>query len=146
MTDDKTSTTTAPSFEERKKALIAQGALRRREVDKSIDIVRANLHVDKLARNAVNHLTSTAYNSVENMFGMKNLRARNLKKFLPLAATAYSIISRRNLGGPILRGVGIVGALSTGAFLWWRHRKNDKAARAREFHSTPYPDYVDPGR
>ena len=137
MTDDKTNTAAPLSFEERKKALIAQGALRRREIDKSIDIVRANLHADRLARNAVNHVTSAVYSRVENMFGMTSFRAGNLKKFLPLAATVYSIVRRRNLGGPIVRGVGIVGALSAGAFMWWRHHNKVKATPARWFHRAP---------
>jgi len=145
MNDNKKSAPGELSFEDRKKVLIAQGATRRREVDRSIDIVRTNLHVGRLAKSAVSHLTSAASDKVENMLQSHGLTVgnvgSNIKRYLPLAATAYSIIKRRNLGTPLLKGAGILAALSGGAYLLWQRRQ---AAHAADGAMSAYPDYLDP--
>ena len=68
MSDTKKPATTQ-SFEERKKALIAQGASQRAKIDASIVIIRENMHADKLAKNAMNHVTAKVYGAVDKMFG-----------------------------------------------------------------------------
>ena len=130
MTDEKKPHDTAPSepsFEIRKKALIAQGAARRKDITKSIDIVRDNLHADKLAKHAVNHVTNAAYNTVENLLDLRGLRNGNFRKLLPLAASVYSIVTKRNLVKPVLKGTAAVAGLSGGLFLFWRHKQKQKA-------------------
>lgn len=131
MTDNKSTTTNELSFDERKKALIAQGASRRREADRSIDIVRTNLHVEPLVKSAVAHLTTAATNKVEHMFYRRGITARNLggnfKRYLPLAATAYAIIKRRKLLKPLLKGTGVLAALSGGAYMLWQRKKRAEA-------------------
>jgi len=145
MTDNKISLTGELSFDERKKALIAQGAARRREADRSIDIVRTNLHVDRLAKSAVTHLANAASDKVENIFQSRGLTVRNvggnIKRYLPLIATAYSIIKRRNLGMPLFKGIGILAALSGGAYLLWQRKQ---AAQTADGAISAYPTYLDP--
>ena len=118
------------SIEERKNILIAQGALRRNNIDASIDIVRANLQAERLARNAVNKLTTAAYSAVEGFFDWNTLRNGDIKKLLPLAMSAYSIITRRKLLVPILRGTAVVAGVSAGAFFLLRHKQRVRAAEA----------------
>ena len=101
MTNDKTAQGGGSSFEERKKALIAQGAARRREIKESMHVVRDNLHANKLAKNAVGHLTGAAYGAVEKIFGTPNLRSASLRRIVPLAASIYSIVSKRKMIKPI---------------------------------------------
>ena len=145
MTDSKSNGVNELSFEERKKALIAQGATRRRETDRSIDIVRTNLHVDRLAKSAVSHLTSAASDKVEHMLQSSGLTVGNVRnnitRYLPIAATAYSIIKRRNLGRPLLKGAGILAAVSGGAYLLWQRRQ---ATQDAEDAMAAYPNYLDP--
>ena len=149
------------SFEERKKALIAEGAKKRSQVDASIEVVRENLHADRLAKTAVNHLATAAYGAVDNVFGLGRLRSgiasanvgeyfsghrmgklmRNAKRFLPLATTAYSIIKRRKLVGPVLKGAAVAAALS-GGYIVWKSRRHQHAVQA-DMHD--YSAYTDPG-
>ncbi len=127
MTDSKTPHVVEPSFEARKKALIAQGAARRKDIGQSIDIVRDNLHADKLARQAVNHMTNAAYNTIENLLDLRGLRNGNFRKLLPLAATVYSIVTKRKLVKPVMKGTAAVAGLSAGLFLFWRHKQKQAA-------------------
>ena len=118
------------AIEERKKILIAQGALLRNNIDASIGIVRANLRAERLARNAVNKLTTAAYNAVEGFFDWNTLRNGDIKKLLPLAMSAYSIITRRKLLAPILCGTAVVAAISASTFFLWRYKQRVRAAKA----------------
>lgn len=127
MTDAKTPQATEPSFEARKKALIAQGAARRKDIEQSIDIVRDNMHADKLAKLAVNHVTNAAYTTMENLFDLRGLRNGNFRKLLPIAASVYSIVAKRRLVMPVMKGTAAVVGLSGGLFLFWRHKQKQKA-------------------
>ena len=149
------------SFEERKKALIAEGARMRSQVDASIKVVRTNLHADRLAKTAVSHLAAAAYSAADRVFGIGRLRSGiasanvgdyfsgrgmgklmiGAKRFLPLATTAYSIIKRRKLVGPVLKGAAVAAALS-GGYVVWKSRRHQHAVQA-DMHG--YPAYTDPG-
>ena len=128
------------SLEERKKFLIAQGAIRRNNIAASVDIVRANLQAERLARNAVNKLTAAAYSAVEGLFDWNTLRNGDIKKLLPLAMSAYSIITRRKLVVPILRGTAVVAGISAGAFLLWRYKRLGRVAKADAMTAAQYQD------
>ena len=127
MTDVKTPPVAEPSFDDRKKALIAQGTARRKDIEKSIHIVKDNLHADKLAKLAVNHVTNAAYGTIENLLDLRGLRNGNFRKLLPLAASVYSIVTKRNLVKPVMKGTAAVAGLSGGLFLYWRHKQKQKA-------------------
>ena len=127
MTDVKTPQATEPSFEARKKALIAQGAARRKDIGQSIDIVRDNLHADKLAKQAVNYVTNATYNTIENLLDLRSLRNGNFRKLLPLAASIYAIVTRRKLVKPVMKGTAAVAGLSGGLFLYWLHKQKQNA-------------------
>ncbi|GAC1408194.1 MAG: hypothetical protein NVSMB6_06900 [Burkholderiaceae bacterium] len=148
MTNDKPALVSGTSFADRKKALIAQGAARRRDVKESVHIVRDNLHANKLAKNAVGHLTGAAYSAMEKVFHTNNLRSASLRKMIPLAASVYSIVSKRKMIVPILRGAAIVGSVSAGAVGIWRYKKKTREADAQtraEAAALGYPNYIDPG-
>ncbi len=136
-----------PSYEQRKKALIEQGAARRHGIAAAVDIVRDNLHADRLAKNAVSQFTSAAYSAFENTFGWQHLRnsslTGNLKRFLPLATTVYSIVTRRKLVAPILRGAAVLAGVSAAAYFIWHRKQRTRAAALED--SAEYADYLDPG-
>lgn len=130
------------TYEQRKKALIAEGAIRRQEIDHSRDIVRANLHADVIAKNAVSHFTTAAYAAVDNVFSWNSLRNGNLQTLLPFAASAYSLVTKRKLIVPILRGAVVLSAVA-GAVYMLAIKK--RAPRARTVSPVSPPDYLDPG-
>ncbi len=144
MTDTAKPTVAAahPTYEQRKKALIAEGAMRRREIDHAQDIVRANLHADVIAKNAVSHFTTAAYAAVDNIFSWNSLRNGNLQTLLPFAASAYSLVTKRRLVVPILRGAVVVSAIGGAVYLLARKKK---APRVATVLPVSPPDYLDPG-
>lgn len=130
------------TYEQRKKALIAEGAMRRHEIDHARDIVRANLHADVIAKNAVSHFTTAAYAAVDNVFSWNSLRNGNLQTLLPFAASAYSLVTKRKLIVPILRGAVVLSAIG-GAIYVLAIKK--RAPRAATVLPVSPPDYLDPG-
>lgn len=145
MTDTKNNGTEL-SYADRKKALIAQGAERRKKIDTSIDIIRDNLHADVLAKSAVTHMTTAAYGAVEKLFHWNTVRGQalsaNIKRFLPLAGTAYSIIKRRRMIKPVMGGGALAAVAAGGAYLYLRHKKNAEIAHA---DMMSYPTYGESG-
>ena len=129
-------------YEQRKKALIAEGASRRREINRSRDIVRANLHADIIAKNAVSHFTTAAYAAVDSVFSWNSLRNGNLRTLLPFAASAWSLVTKRKLVVPLLRGTVAVSAI--GGAVYFMARKK-KAPRVKTVLPVIPPDYLDPG-
>lgn len=105
------------------------------------------LYADRLAKNAVSQFTSAAYSAFENTFGWQHLRnsslTGNLKRFLPLATTVYSIVTRRKLVAPILRGAAVLAGVSAGAYFIWHRKQRTRAATLED--SADYADYLDPG-
>ena len=114
------SDSTANSLEERKKHLIAEGALYRSRFHYSKDVVAANLHAESLAKAAVNHLMATAYTAFAGSGGLKGL---NLQSILPLLISGVSILSKRSLIKPLFRGVLVIATLGVTAKLLLKKRK-----------------------
>lgn len=174
---------TEKSFEERKKALIAQGAECRKKVDASIAVVRENLHADKLAKSAMNHITAKAYGAVDRLFGrhhgekadlgmelgadraslrgdtglasrFANLTNENhaagkliaqVRRFLPLATTAFTILRRRQMVMPVVRGAAVLGGIGAGAYFFHRHRQRMQALE-EETDAMQYAYQIEPPR
>lgn len=116
------------TFEQRKKTLIAEAAACRHEIGVSRNIIRANLQLERLAKNTVSHLTTAAYSAVDNVFNMNAIRGGSLGKLLPVAASVYSIVSRRRLIVPILRGAGVVVGVVAALIYFSRRKKAQKRA------------------
>lgn len=129
------------TVEQRKKLLIAHGITCRRELDRSLDIVRENLHLDRIAKTVVSHATASAYRSVENVLHLSSLNSGTIRRFLPLVTAAYSIITRRRLVVPMLRGAAVAAGVSAGAYFYYRHKKR---MHALEEPVLDVPDDVGP--
>lgn len=173
------------SFEERKKALIAQGAAQRQKIDASIVIIRENLHADKLAKSAMSHITAKAYGAVDKLFGRHHVEKVDLtdlgensgasngsagissslakftnltngdhaagkliatvRRFLPLATTAFGILRRRKLVMPVVKGAAVLGGVGAGAYFYYRHKQRmDEEANERD--DMPYAYHAEPAR
>lgn len=133
---------TPPTYEQRKKALIAEGAAHRHEIDVSREVVRANLHADIIAKNAVSHFATAAYAAVDNIFSWNSLRNGNLQTLLPFAASAYSLITKRKLIVPILRSAAVLSAISGVVYLIARKKKTPRVATVLPVSP---PGHLDPG-
>lgn len=105
---------------QRKKVLLAQGALYRAGVNESRAVVRENLHPGVMAKSAVNHLAATASAAFDNIFRLKNFNAGNLQILLPLLTSGFSLLSRRGLIRPILRGAVVVATMGTASYFLFR--------------------------
>jgi hypothetical protein len=126
-----------PTVEQRKKLLIAHGRTCRDELDHSLDIVRENLHLDRIAKTVVTHATASAYRSVENVLHLSSLNSTTIRRFLPFVTAAYSIVTRRRLVVPVLRGAAVAAGVSAGAYFYYRHKKRMHALEV------PVPDGAD---
>jgi hypothetical protein len=99
---------------QKKKLLIAQGAMFRLGLIESTQAVRTNLQPDMLARSALNNLMTGASSALGHGFSLKSLSGTNLQTLLPIAISVISLLlKRRSLIKPSLVGAVAIGAAST---------------------------------
>lgn len=111
--------TTLSLLAQRKKMLIAQGASYRSAINESKVSVRENLHADVLAKSAVNHIAATASAAFDEVFRLKNFNLGNLQIVLPVLLSGFSLLSRKGLVRPLLRGTAVAAVIGTmGYFLF----------------------------
>lgn len=103
---------------DRKKQLIAQGAVYRAEVLHAKQMTHASLHPDSLARSALNQLAVIALSVFRNRIGA-NPAGAGMQALLPLLFSAASALSgKKSLLKRVLRGTLIAGgAAAAAAFL-----------------------------
>ncbi len=98
------------SREERKRKLLAEGALYRIGIIESRAIVHTNLTPGNLAKGVFERVVGGAYSTVSNLFSGN--RRYNLESLSPLLIGAFTILTKRYLRKPLLyTGVvsGVVG-------------------------------------
>lgn len=118
------------STAQRKKMLIAQGAMYRLGLIESRSELRANLRPDVLARSALHSLVTTASGALGRGFDLRNLNAAHLQTVLPLLISAVSLLAkRRSLIKPALAGV--IALVAAGAIARFASRK-----KTQEEHET----------
>lgn len=109
------------SLAERKRKLLADGASYRSGMMFSRDRIKESLNAESLARLAISHLATSAYSRFENLFSMKGL---NLQTLIPLVTGGISLLSKRSLLKPVVRGATVVGALAAVAYFIARKKNN----------------------
>jgi hypothetical protein len=109
---------------DRKKQLIAQGALYRAEILVARENVEESLRPDSLARGMLNHAASTAVALFSNKTGAP--AGRNLQSILPLVMSGISVVSKKTGLKPMLRGV-LVAALTAGAAAFFARKEGTPA-------------------
>jgi hypothetical protein len=115
---------TPSADEQRKKMLIAQGALYRLGISESKLAVRANLQLDTLAKNAISHLIANASGAFGTLFSLKNFRSGNVQALLPVLISSISFLSKRRiLLRPALIGAATLAAAGALAFFIARKKK-----------------------
>jgi len=118
------------THEERKRKVLAQGALYRMGVMEARTVVRENLSAESLAKGAMSRVAGLASSLVgggKAMQSLKSLKALtsgagiNLQSVTPLLLTGVSILSRRWLRKPLLYG-GVITAVGGLAYYLTRRR------------------------
>ncbi|NQE51265.1 hypothetical protein [Herbaspirillum rubrisubalbicans] len=106
------------THEERKRKVLAQGALYRLGVMEAREVVRENLSAESLAKGAlsrVGHFAVSLFGGGKTVQSIKSISAGglgsvNLQTVMPLLMTGASLLSRRWLRKPMLLG-GVMAAV-----------------------------------
>lgn len=130
MTDHQTPSTDLrhETLAQRKERVLLQCRAYRAAVGQSRRVVRGNLGVDAIAKTAVGLISQRAQNAFSNITGLldlKDMSAARMRSLLPLLASGYSLLSRRSLLKPVLRGALIVGAAGVAAY-WYSTKKSSR--------------------
>jgi hypothetical protein len=109
---------------DRKKMLIAQGAVFRAEIMNAKEITHASLRPDSLAKGALNHIALAALAAIKGRSG-PSIAGINLQSILPLLLSGISLLSKNSSLKPAMRGMLAVGAAGAGiaAALVWKRKK-----------------------
>jgi len=97
----------AMSTQERKKQLIAQGALFRNHIIESRQVVQTHLHPGIIVKGAIEQV-------VKNVIPFKGITGANIdfQRFLPLLFSVGSFLSKKSLLKPVLRGSLAIGSIA----------------------------------
>jgi hypothetical protein len=136
---------TSGTLEQRKKILIAEGAMYRLGLTEARHEVLSGMRVDVLAKTAFSHLAANGHAALEKVFsmqGLKNFNPASLKILLPLLAPVLSggwpvltrswpvltrgfsrLSRRRDLIKPVAVGSASLLGVAAVGFLVWRWKK-----------------------
>lgn len=104
-----TQDTPKPTAAQRKKLLIAQGALYRLGLVESKNALRMNLQPDALAKSAFNGVVDTVSARLGKGLSLRNIGDANLQAFLPLLISVISLLAKRkSLIKPLLIGAAAI--------------------------------------
>lgn len=110
-----------------KERLLLQCRAYRAGIGYSRKVVRAHLGADEIAKTAIGMVSVRAQSALANfsdLLDFKNFSGAKLQRLLPLVVSGVSLLSRRSLLKPVLRGALVVG--STAAALYFVSRKKSK--------------------
>ncbi|WP_034296321.1 hypothetical protein [Herbaspirillum sp. RV1423] len=114
-------------LEERKRKLLAEGALFRIGIMQARGTVRANLTAESLAKGALSRIVGAVSSTFGAAFSGK--RGGTLQSLSPLLIGGISLLSKRYLRKPLLYGT----VISAGAaFAYYLTRREDRAQNAPE--------------
>jgi hypothetical protein len=123
------------SLAEQKEKLLLQCRAYRSAIGRSRKVVRAHLGIDEIARTAVGLVSSRAQNALANVsdfLDLKNMSGAKLQRLLPLVVSGVSLLSRRAVLKPVLRGAAVVGTVA--AAVYFLSRKKGRKHVAKHEH------------
>tara|TARA_R110001599_G_scaffold64023_5_gene179707 strand:+ start:8730 stop:9167 length:438 start_codon:yes stop_codon:yes gene_type:complete len=97
-------------------------------------VIRSNLGVESIAKSAVGIVgmrAQSALGRVTDLFDLKHLDTDKIRRALPVIISTYSLLSRRALLRPILRGAAVVGIAGTGLYWYSRRKAQQKKIEAQ---------------
>ncbi|MBW9336734.1 MULTISPECIES: hypothetical protein [Herbaspirillum] len=138
------------THEERKRKILAQGALYRLGVMEAREVVRENLSAESLAKGAmsrVGHFAASLFGGGRAVQSIKSLSAGglgnlNLQTVTPLLMTGASLLSRRWLRKPLMMG-GVIAAVGGLAYYFSQRggsRDQPDTVDAAALQGPPEPD------
>lgn len=98
-------------------------------------IIRSNLGMESIAKTAasiVGMRAQSALGRVTDLFDFQHLDTEKIRRALPVLISTYSLLSRRALLRPILRGAAVLGIAGTTLY-WYSRRKAKKKQAALEY-------------
>ena len=105
------------TVEERKRLLLAEGALLRIGIMDARSVVRGNLNPESLAKGALNRVVGAAYSTFGGAFSSGNLQALS-----PLLIGGISLLTKRYLRKPLMYG-GVISAVASLAYYLSKKKK-----------------------
>ncbi|MFL9924160.1 hypothetical protein PQR62_07785 [Herbaspirillum lusitanum] len=108
------------TLEERKRKVLAQGALYRLGVIEARTVVRSNLNAESLAKGAFKRIAGAA----SSVLGGTLSSGASLQSLSPLVIGAMSLMSKRYLRKPLMYG-GVITAVAGLAFYLSRRNRDD---------------------
>lgn len=112
---------------QQKERLILQCQAYRSGIGQSRNLVRAHLGREGITRAAFGILGSRAQNALANVTDLVNMSGgislAKIQRLAPFVLSGISILSKRSVLKPILRGAALVGAVGAGLYLFARNRK-----------------------
>lgn len=107
------------TIEERKRLLLAEGALLRLSILDARVVVRGNLNPESLAKVALNRVVGAAYSTFGGAFSGGNLQALS-----PLLIGGISLLSKRYLRKPLMYG-SVISAVA--GFAYYLSKKKNQS-------------------
>jgi hypothetical protein len=110
---------------DRKKMLIAQGAVFRAQIMNAKEITHASLRPDSLARSALNHVGLAALAAIKGRSGPSgpSIAGIDVRSILPLLLSGISMLSKNSSLKPAMRGALAAGAVGIAAAVVWQKKK-----------------------
>lgn len=122
-------------LEERKRKLLAEGALFRIGIMQARGTVRANLNAESLAKGAFNRIVGAVSSTFSGALSGKG-GGPSLQSLSPLLIGGISLLSKRYLRKPLLYGA-VISAGGAFAYYLTRRKDLDRAAGGAQDASTP---------
>lgn len=104
------------SVSDRKKLLIAQGAMLRADILYSQDMMHAGLRPEALAKSVISHIIPSALNAFKGTGAAASIAQVDLQTVLPLAITGISVVTKRMSVKAAIRAalaIGAIGVMAT---------------------------------
>jgi hypothetical protein len=117
---------------QRKRKLLAEGAVYRAGLAASMQDVRHNLSADSLARRAAGFVATTALGMVKKRAGIGIGGGIGMQSLLPLAIEAFSLFSKKPYLKKMLRTAAIVAAVAGAANMFMRKKKSPQQESEQE--------------
>jgi hypothetical protein len=114
---------------QRKQRLQQQCQAYRAGIGQSRNVVRNNLGVESIAKTALGLFSQRAQSALHqatDLFDLTHLSGAKLKSVLPVLVSAYSLLSRRAVLKPVLRGALVVGVAGAAVYLYARRKSPQK--------------------
>lgn len=123
------------STAQRKQRLLEQCKAYRIAIGEARNVVRENLGADAIAKTAIGLVSvraQSAFANVADLFDLKSLSGEKLRRLLPLVVSGVSLLTKRSVLRPILRGALVVGSAGTALYFLSKKKKGSKHVALHE--------------